>query len=60
MEILNDLKGCPNGKVTLTKDDVEILKDALIFYRNDSGIPDDSLTINTLIQQLQFLQDSVK
>jgi len=60
MEILNDMKGNVSGKVLLTKDDVDILKDALIFYRNESGIPDESLALNTLIKQLQSLQDNIK
>ena len=60
MEILNDMKGNMSGKVLLTKDDVNIIKDALIFYRNESGISDESLALNTLIKQLQSLQDNIK
>lgn len=54
------MKGNVSGKVLLTKDDVDIIKDALIFYRNESGIPDESLALNTLIKQLQSLQDNIK
>ena len=60
MEILNDLKGCPNGKVILTKDDINTIKNALVSYVIDFGTDDNSLTTDTLIQQLQFLQDNVK
>lgn len=60
MEILNDMKGNVSGKVLLTKNDTDVLKDALIFYRNESGIPDESLALNTLIKQLQSLQDNIK
>ena len=66
MEILNDMKGNVSGKVLLTKDDVDILKDALIFYSDELifysdefGTADESLTL-TLIKQFQSLQDNIK
>lgn len=54
------MKGNVSGKVLLTKDDVDILKDALIFYSDEFGTADESLTLNTLIKQFQSLQDNIK